>query len=264
MAYKASRDPRQDVTERLYVPELLRGLAITTRHFLRNLFGNRDANPEVQERTGTSLVTTVQYPEEKVEYPPGYRGLHRLVPREDGKPRCVACYMCATVCPAQCIYIEAGEYDAAAPEAESRVIEKFPTKFVIDELRCIVCGLCVEACPKDAIRMDTGTHSKPAYTRAGFALDIYNEAGHPELLQGPAVSHPSDPWTRRDSSEAPAHPVKEAHTRAGEGDVRYTPDGGGHDDAHALPAAEARALPEGASRTQVDTSHPVPVTRFLK
>src|SRR6266849_6224402 len=59
---------------------------------------------------------------------------------------------CATVCPAQCIYIEAGEYDPADPAPDSRVIEKFPTKFVIDELRCIVCGFCVEACPKDAIR----------------------------------------------------------------------------------------------------------------
>ena len=63
------------------------------------------------------MVTTVQYPEEKIPYPPGYRGLHRLVPRDDGKPRCVACYMCATICPAQCIYIEAGEYE---PEDERR------------------------------------------------------------------------------------------------------------------------------------------------
>ena len=43
----------------------------------------------------------------------------------------------------------------ATRRRESRVIEKYPTQFVIDELRCIVCGLCVDACPKDAIRMDT-------------------------------------------------------------------------------------------------------------
>ena len=64
--------------------------------------------------------------------------------------------MCATICPAQCIYIEAGEYETGDPASEIRVIEKYPTQFVIDELRCIVCGLCVDACPKDAIRMDTG------------------------------------------------------------------------------------------------------------
>jgi len=207
MAYDASRDPRQDVRERIYLPELIRGLAVTTRHFLRNLFGQRDTNVNVLNRKGTSLVTTVQYPEERVPYPPGYRGLHRLVPREDGKPRCVACYMCATVCPAQCIYIEAGEYDPGDPAAESRVIEKFPTTFVIDELRCIVCGFCVEACPKDAIRMDTTKHAPSEYTREGFVYDI------PKLLQGPSVSHPSDPWNRRDGSKPPAHQEFEPHAR---------------------------------------------------
>ena len=189
MAYKATQDPRTDIRERSYLPELIKGLAITTRHFLRNLFGTRDANVDVQSRTGTSLVTTVQYPEEKQIYPEGYRGLHRLVPRDDGKPRCVACYMCATVCPAQCIYIEAGEYDPASSEAESRVIEKYPTKFVIDELRCVVCGLCVEACPKDAIRMDTGTHAPAVLSRP---LAVFDKEA---LLTGAPVSHPSDSIT---------------------------------------------------------------------
>ena len=254
MAYKASKNPTQDLRERLYVPELLKGLAITTRHFLRNLFGTIDSNLEVVDRKGSSLVSTVQYPEEKPIYPEGYRGLHRLVPREDGKPRCVACYMCATVCPAQCIYIEAGEYESSAPEPESRVIEKYPTRFVIDELRCIVCGLCVEACPKDAIRMDTGKHAPSAYDRASFALDIVDATGKPQLLQGPPVSHPSDPWTRRDSSKAPPHPVHEAHTRVGEGDVRHLPDG-----------RHGHALANGASaRAEIDTSKQVPVTKFLK
>ncbi|XXF75758.1 NADH-quinone oxidoreductase subunit I [Myxococcaceae bacterium GXIMD 01537] len=223
MAYNASHDPREDIRERSYLPELLRGLAITTRHFLRNLFGTRDTNTEVVDRTGTSLMTTVQYPEEKVVYPEGYRGLHRLVPREDGKPRCVACYMCATICPAQCIYIEAGEYEAGAGDSESQVIEKYPTQFVIDELRCIVCGLCVDACPKDAIRMDTYMHTPSEYNRQAFVYDI------PKLLKGAPVSHPSDPWNKRDSSKEPAHAHKEAHTRIGEGLVELKlPHGGGH------------------------------------
>src|SRR5687768_16360729 len=203
MAYKARQYSSADLRERLYLPELLKGLAITTRHFLLNLFGDRDKNPRVVDRTGMNLVSTVSYPEEKIPYDAGYRGLHRLVPREDGKPRCVACYMCATVCPAQCIYIEAGEYDPAEDTSESRVIEKFPTAFVIDELRCIVCGLCVDACPKDAIRMDTYTHTPSEYTRKGFIYDI------PRLLKGPAVSHPSDPWYKRGSSAEPHHVHKE-------------------------------------------------------
>jgi NADH-quinone oxidoreductase subunit I len=221
MAYKASQDPR-DARERMYVPELLKGLAISTRHFFRNLFGTRDVNPQVQDRTGTSLMTTVQYPEEKTPYPEGYRGLHRLVPREDGKPRCVACYMCATICPAQCIYIEAGEYETDAGDAESRVIEKYPTQFVIDELRCIVCGFCVDACPKDAIRMDTYKHTPPEYNRQGFVYDI------PRLLNGAPVSHPSDPWNKREGSQEPDHGHKEAHTRIGAGLVELKLPHGGH------------------------------------
>lgn len=200
-----------DIRERTYVPEILKGIALTTKHFLRNLFGERDPNPDVVERTGLSTITTVNYPEEKVDYPPGYRGLHRLVPREDGKPRCVACYMCATICPAQCIYIEAGEYGGDDDAAESRVIEKYPKQFVIDELRCIVCGLCVDACPKDAIRMDTYMHTPSEYQRQSFVYDI------PKLLKGPAVSHPSDPWYKRGSSAPPDHVHKEAHTRISAG-----------------------------------------------
>ncbi len=240
MAYNASQDPTEDIRERLYLPELLRGLAITSKRFLRNLFGQRDTNTSVVDRKGTSLISTVQYPEEKIPYPPGYRGTHRLVPREDGKPRCVACYMCATICPAQCIYIEAGEYDPGDTASESRVIEKFPTQFVIDELRCIVCGLCVEACPKDAIRMDTAEHPQPEYNRQGFVYDI------PKLLRGAPVTHPSDPWYKRDGSEAPEHVHKEAHTRIGDGLVQLK-------------------LPEGhGPRTVVNTDNPVPVVKFLK
>ena len=264
MAYKATHDPREDIRERMFLPELIRGLAVSTRHFFRNLFGTRDENTEVLDRKGTSLVATVQYPEERTPYPPGYRGLHRLVPREDGKPRCVACYMCATVCPAQCIYIEAGEYDPADGAAESRTIEKFPTAFVIDELRCIVCGLCVEACPKDAIRMDTYTHTPSEYNRQAFVYDI------PKLLKGPAVSHPSDPWNKREGSEEPHHGHKEAHARIGDGLVQLKHPGqlhASHGHAGHAPAAHAAPVASAAPtgpRTVVQDDKPVKVTRFIK
>jgi NADH-quinone oxidoreductase subunit I len=192
MPYSLPQDKPVTFRERIYVPEVLRGLAVVTRHFLKNVFFSRDTNPDVLNRDRRlNLVTTVQYPEERVTYPPGYRGLHRLVPREDGKPRCVACYLCATACPAQCIYIEAGEVDGDP-------IEKVPTRFVIDELRCVVCGFCVEACPKDAIRMDTGEHAPATYTRAEQVWD------EKRLLRGPPVSYPSDPWLRRDAPGVPA------------------------------------------------------------
>jgi NADH-quinone oxidoreductase subunit I len=82
--------------------------------------------------------------------------------------RCVACLCCSTACPAQCIFIEAGEY----PEGDKRRgYERYPVRFVIDELRCIFCGYCVEACPCDAIRMDTGLHAVPYDSRDQFIYE---------------------------------------------------------------------------------------------
>jgi NADH-quinone oxidoreductase subunit I len=201
MPYKIDNRPA-DLRESLYFPEILRGIGLVSRNFFKNLFFSRDANPDVLARDRRwSQNATLQYPEERQVYPPGYRGLHRLVPREDGRPRCVACYMCATACPAQCIYIEAGEY-ADDP------IEKYPTKFVIDELRCIVCGFCVEACPKDAIRMDSGEHAPPSYERGP---QIWDEK---RLLRGPPVSYQYDPWLRRGSPSIPPEKLEEMRARA--------------------------------------------------
>jgi NADH-quinone oxidoreductase subunit I len=156
--------------EELYVPGIAAGLGATIRHFMRNALGTKKQR----------YTQTVQYPEAKVEYPQRFRGMHRLVPREDGTPRCVACFMCQTACPARCIHIVAGETD------DDR-IEKYPVIFEIDELRCVVCGLCVEACPCDAIRMDTGIHPKPVYTReeAEFGkADLLAIMGKDEAKEG--------------------------------------------------------------------------------
>ncbi len=136
--------------EKSYIPEIVRGLSVTVGHFFRNL------NPNKAARS----TFTIQYPESGTDhYPERYRGRHRLMLREDGQVRCVACMCCSTICPANCIHIEAGEHDDPS-------IEKYPAVFVIDELRCIVCGLCVEACPCDAIRMDTMVHMQPRTDRS--------------------------------------------------------------------------------------------------
>ncbi|OGD23904.1 MAG: hypothetical protein A2Y70_08925 [Candidatus Aminicenantes bacterium RBG_13_64_14] len=143
--------------------ELLRGAGITARHFFVNmvfhtlkLFGVRT------KRRG---AVTIQYPEERKELSPRHRSLHRVLSREDGKPRCVACMLCVTVCPSECLSVEAAEDDD--PE-----VQKYPARFVVDLSRCCFCGFCVEACPVDAIRMDTGEIRLASYARSGLDLPL--------------------------------------------------------------------------------------------
>jgi NADH-quinone oxidoreductase subunit I len=143
-------------------------MGITLKHFFDSYLDDfkwgirrytTDEGFAARQGTETRGFFTVQYPEEKVTYPERYRGLHRLMLREDGAVRCVACMCCPTVCPAHCITIIPAEVD-------NKGVEKAPAVFEIDELRCVVCGLCVEACPCDAIRMDTGMHATSVEDRA--------------------------------------------------------------------------------------------------
>jgi len=133
MGTKKIYRPQLGFWEKIYLPEIVRGLGITMRHGLRSLF-----KPET--------MPTYQYPEQKRPVAERFRGRHRLRRRADGSPRCVACYCCQTACPTGAITI-------VAEEAENPDIEKRPRSFEINLLRCIFCGMCVEACPKDAIYM---------------------------------------------------------------------------------------------------------------
>ena len=134
------KEPRLSLGDQFYLPQVLNGLGTTLRHMFQVL-------------GGTDRV--IQYPEERREDIPvekggmfqrTYRGVHRLNKDEEGRVKCVACFMCSTACPAKCIHIEA----APSPWDDR---EKYPQKFDIDELRCIYCGMCEEACPCDAIEL---------------------------------------------------------------------------------------------------------------
>ena len=126
--------PRIGLYEQLYLPAIVEGLQTTLRHAGKALFGKG--------------AITQQYPEQQPKLPPNYRGVHRLNRDEQGRVKCVACYMCSTACPAHCIDIVA----APSPWPDR---EKYPETFVIDELRCIYCGMCEQACPVDAIELTT-------------------------------------------------------------------------------------------------------------
>ncbi|HEY9840778.1 MAG TPA: NADH-quinone oxidoreductase subunit I [Candidatus Obscuribacterales bacterium] len=165
--------------EKTYLLPIFQGMTITMKHLLANLFTRNN-------------MPTVEYPEQKKSMPKGYRGKHRLTQRDDGTVKCVACMMCATVCPAVCIHIEAGEH-------EDPTIEKFPTKFDIDLLRCVYCGYCVEACPCDAIRMDSGIYTIFATKREDFII-------HKEQLLQVQPQFPEDARPKQGMPELPADP----------------------------------------------------------
>jgi len=123
---------KPNLWSRLYLPSIFAGLRVTLRH----MFLKKD---------------TLQYPEEQRKFGDRYRGVPALVKDQDGRTKCVACYMCQWVCPPLAISIEAGEI--APDDAQRSQVEKEPEKFDINMLRCIYCGLCEEACPEEAIFM---------------------------------------------------------------------------------------------------------------
>lgn len=159
--------------EALFMPEIMRGLGTTMRHMLGNM--GRDGKNK-------NNVWVVQYPEEKRDDRPvleggqersTFRGVHRLNKDEDGRVRCVACFMCSTACPANCIHIVAEE--SPWPDRE-----KYPKQFDIDELRCIFCGMCEEACPCDAIELTphyevTGMTRKEMIFDKSKLLQVFDE-----------------------------------------------------------------------------------------
>ena len=153
--------------ESVYLPEIVRGFGTTVRHFFTS-FGQSKL-----PILGASKTTrAMQYPEERKEQKPpeeggmevsNFRAVHRLNRDEKGRVKCVACMMCPTICPANCIHIDAGE----SPWDDR---EKYPVKFEIDELRCIFCGMCEEACPVDAIEL-TPLYDLVGLTRQEMVFD---------------------------------------------------------------------------------------------
>ena len=151
--------PKMGSSEISFLPEVFKGLGTTMKHIVGSMFRG-------------PMNKTIQYPEERREQMPvsewgleraNYRGVHRLNRDEEGRVKCVACFMCATACPAECIHIVGAE----SPWDDR---EKYPAKFDIDELRCIYCGMCEEACPVDAIEL-TPEYAVVGLTRQEMIFD---------------------------------------------------------------------------------------------
>lgn len=139
--------PKLTFWDRIYMPQILKGLWITLKHIPRKRF-------------------TRQYPEEKPPLPERYRGVPTLVRDPDQRVKCVACQLCEFVCPPRAIQVVPGVRDANGPDA---AVEKEPQDFIIDMGRCIYCGLCQEACPEEAIFLKKD-FAMAAYSREQLKL----------------------------------------------------------------------------------------------
>lgn len=122
----AKNERKLNFWEKLYLPEVFKGLGYSFRKMVRE------------------PMYTMEYPEEQWYPPDGYRGRPVLV-EEEGKPRCVSCNLCARACPPMAISMQS--HDMGGEK------EREPAWFEINMLRCIYCGFCEEVCPEEAIIM---------------------------------------------------------------------------------------------------------------
>lgn len=161
---KTVSDKKMTLAERLYLPGIISGMAITLKHFFQK-------------------KTTVRYPEKNREFSDIYRGKHVLKRDDEGRERCTACGLCAVACPAEAITMVAEERKPGEEHLYRE--EKYAKVYEINMLRCIFCGLCEEACPKEAIFLTKET------VKSGYYRDIFIY-GKDKLLE------PADPDKRID------------------------------------------------------------------
>jgi NADH-quinone oxidoreductase subunit I len=159
MATKVLERPKLSIAQRLYLPELAKGLRITLGHARRTF----------RQITQKEQKFTMEYPEQRwdANLPEYYRGAPALVIDEHGHERCVSCQLCEFICPPRAITITPGEL----PKDDSFAkVEKAPREFKIDMIRCIYCGMCEEVCPEQAIFLRKD-YSITGVTRAEMVHD---------------------------------------------------------------------------------------------
>lgn len=176
--------------ERTYLPAILGGLKVTSKHLINTLVKGK--------------AVTMEYPEQKWVVPEGYRGAPYLVKDQDGATKCVSCQLCEFVCPPKAIKITPPGPDGQV--ADRTNAEKMPKEFEINMLRCIFCGFCQEVCPEEAIFLQKD------YSLTGLCREemIYNKE---KLLKLGGTHAGTQKWKHKleEAKEQEVFPVASEH-----------------------------------------------------
>ncbi len=176
MATKIVERKPLSLAEKTYLPQIVNGLKIT----MQNMF-----KPTV----------TLEYPEERPDIPPGYRGVPTLVKDPNGRTKCVSCQLCEFVCPPKAIRITPGEISGSSEYAH---VEKAPQEFDINMLRCIYCGFCQEVCPEEAIFL------KDMFSLSGYTREEMVFKKEKLLELGGTLPDRHYKWDKKKAAEASA------------------------------------------------------------
>jgi NADH-quinone oxidoreductase subunit I len=108
-------------------------------------------------------IVTVQYPRQKIQMSPRYRGYPQFIlDPETRTHRCIACEMCARICPSQLITVEGTKFPGEK--------QKRATKYLHEHQYCSLCGLCVEVCPTTALEF-SAVYRLAGYRREDFVIN---------------------------------------------------------------------------------------------
>ena len=161
---------------------LLAGMAVTIRYFVKP-------------------IGTVQYPREKLTMTSRYRGpIELLLDPETGTHLCIACEMCARICPSQLITVKGVKLDKK---------KKVPWEYIIEYQYCSLCGLCLDSCPTTALQW-SNEYRMAGYSREDSVIDLLTRFQRQQQMAGVAITPlPEPPAAAEEEAEPEGEVVKE-------------------------------------------------------